>query len=217
MTPATSDSPASAAAIVRCDMSISIDGFTTGLEAQKPPFLDDRFHRVTGWIFSGSKAADLLTSERVEATGAYVMGRRMYDSAGDYWSVESPYKTDVFVVTHRPHEPIELKDGTVFRFVTEGGVPAAIAAAKAACPPGKRVHLSGGAHAVQQALAADLVDELHLNISPVLIGQGTRLFEGQPDRLTELEPIRVISDPDAPGADAGVLHVAYRLPRSQKG
>jgi dihydrofolate reductase len=191
-------------------MSISVDGFTAGLEAQQPPFLDDDFHRITRWVFGDDDAAKLMTAERVDNTGAYVMGRRMYDSAGEHWSVESPYKTDVFVVTHRPHEPVELKDGTVFRFVTEGGVPAAIAAAKAVCPAGKRVHLSGGAAAVQQALAADLIDELHLHVTPVLVGQGIRLFDGQPDRLTELEPVRVL---DAPG----VTHVSYRLPRSQKG
>lgn len=198
------------APIVRCDMAMSVDGFTTGLEARKPPFRDDRFHRVTRWVFDDDEATKLMHTERVEGTGAYVMGRRMYDSAGDYWSVESPYHTDVFVLTHRPHETIELKDGTVFHFVTDGGVPAAIAAAKAVCPPGKRVHLSGGAEVVQQALAADLIDELHLHIAPVLIGQGNRLFDGLPDRLVELEPTRVI-------AASGVTHLSYRIPRSQEG
>lgn len=196
--------------IVRCDMAISVDGFTAGLEAKKPPFLDDRFHRITRWVFDGDDATQLMHSERTNDTGAYVMGRRMYDSAGEHWSVESPYRTDVFVVTHRPHETVELKDGTVFRFPTEGGVPAAIEAAKAACPPGKRVHLSGGATVVQQALAADLIDELHLHVTPVLIGQGIRLFDDQPDRITELEPLRVI---DA----SGVTHISYRIHRSQEG
>jgi dihydrofolate reductase len=196
--------------IVRCDMSMSIDGFTTGLEAQRPPYLDDRFHRVTEWVFAADDATRLMHAEREDGTGAYVMGRRMYDSAGEHWSVESPYKTDVFVVTHRAHEPVKLADGTVFHFVTEGGVPAAIEAAKAVCPPGKRVHLSGGAAAVQQALAADLIDELHLHVAPVLVGQGTRLFDGLPDRLVELEPLRVI---DA----ASATHLSFRIPRSQKG
>lgn len=199
-----------AAPIVRCDMSISVDGFTTGEEAKQPPYLDADFHRITRWVFDGDEATQLMHAERTDNTGAYVMGRRMYDSAGDHWSVESPYRTDVFVVTHRPRETVELKDGTVFRFVAEGGVPAAIEAAKAACPPGKRVHLSGGAKVVQQALAADLIDELHLHITPVLVGTGTRLFEDQPDRLTELEPLRVIQAP-------GVTHVSYRILPTQKG
>lgn len=207
----TPESTPASAPIVRCDMAISVDGFTTGLEAQKPPFRDDRFHRITSWVFDGEDATKLMHAERVDNTGAYVMGRRMYDSAGDYWSVESPYRTHVYVVTHRAQEDIELKDGTVFHFVTEGGVPAAIAAAKAVCPTGKRVHLSGGAAVVQQALAADLVDELHLHITPVLVGQGTRLFDGLPDRLTELEATRVIE------AESGVMHLSYRIPRSQEG
>lgn len=198
------------APIVRCDMAISVDGFTTGLEAMEPPFLDDRFHRITRWVFDGDDATELMHRERTEGTGAYVMGRHMYDAAGEHWSVESPYRTDVFVVTHRPHETVELKDGTVFRFHTEGGVPAAIAAAKAACPPGKRVHLSGGAKVVQQALAADLIDELHLHIAPVLVGRGNRLFDDQPYRITELEPLRVI---DASGA----THISYRIHRPQEG
>lgn len=205
----TTSAPTGLPKIVRCDMAVSVDGFVAGLDALEPPFLGSDFHRVTSWVFDGSDATKLLHAERTDNTGAYVMGRRMYDSAGDHWSVESPYRTDVFVVTHRPHEPVELKDGTVFRFVTEGGFPAAIEAAKAACPPGKRVHLSGGASAVQQALAADLIDELHLHIAPVLIGQGIRLFDDRV-RRTELEPFRVI---DAPG----VTHVSYRIPHTQKG
>jgi dihydrofolate reductase len=190
-------------------MAVSVDGFVAGLDSQQPPFRGEDFHRITSWVFDGSDATKLMHAERTDNTGAYVMGRRMYDSAGDAWSVESPYKTHVFVVTHRPQEPVELKDGTVFHFVTEGGVPGAIEAAKAVCPPGKRVHLSGGASAVQQALAADLIDELHLHITAVLVGQGIRLFDDQP-RLTELEPFRVLA------AD-GVTHVSYRIPRAQKG
>lgn len=203
-TPNTPNTP-----IVRCDMAVSVDGFTAGLDAKKPPFLDAPFHRVTSWVFDGAEASQLMHAERTEGTGAYVMGRRMYDAAGEHWSVEAPYHKDVFVVTNRPHETVELKDGTTFRFVTDG-VPAAIEAAKAACAPGKRVHLSGGATVVQQALAADLIDELHLHITPVLLGQGIRLFDGQPARITELEPLRVI---DA----SGVTHISYRINRSQEG
>ncbi|MFL6115998.1 MAG: dihydrofolate reductase family protein [Catenulispora sp.] len=193
---------------VRCDMSISIDGFVCGLEAQKPPFLDDRFFRVTGWQFNDA-AAKALTAERSEQAGAYVLGRRMYDSAGEHWSVESPYRKDVFIVTHRAQEPIALADGTVFHFATDG-VPAAIEAARRACEPGKKVHVSGGADVIQQALAADLIDELHLHIAPVLIGQGTRLFDNLPDRMVELEPAGLI---DAPG----MTHLSFRSPRTQQG
>jgi dihydrofolate reductase len=195
--------------IVRCDMSLSIDGFVCGLQAQKPPYLDDRFFRVTDWQFAEDDAVKALTGERHEQTGAYVLGRRMYDSAGEHWSVESPYRKDVFIVTHRPQEDIALEDGTVFHFATDG-VPAAIEAAKQACGPGRKVHVSGGADVIQQALAADLVDELHLHISPVLIGQGTRLFDNLPDRMVELEPAGL---QDA----GGVTHLSFRIPHSQQG
>ena len=193
---------------VHCDISVSLDGFTTGLEAQKPPFLDDRFFRVTDWILGTDPIAKSVQAERVGETGVYVMGRHMYDAAGEHWSVESPYKTDVFVVTHRPHDPVALADGTTFRFVTDG-VAAAIEEAKRICPADKRVHVSGGAVVVQQALAADLIDTLYLHISPVLIGQGTRLFDNLPDRMVELEPAGMT---DA----AGMTHLRFRFPRAQK-
>lgn len=194
--------------IVRCDMSVSIDGFVCGLEAQKPPFLDDRFFRVTDWQFADNDTAKALTTERGDQAGSYVLGRRMYDSAGEHWSVESPYQKDVFIVTHREQDDIRLEDGTVFHFVA--GVPVAIEAAKKACVPGKKVHLSGGASVIQQALAADLVDELHLHIAPVLIGQGTRLFDGLADRMVELEPTGSSHVED-------VTHLSFRISHSQKG
>ncbi|NUR61931.1 MAG: dihydrofolate reductase [Catenulispora sp.] len=194
--------------LVRCDMSVSVDGFVCGLEARQPPFVDDRFHRVTGWQF-GDETAQAMVAERLEQAGAYVLGRRMYDSAGEHWSVESPYRKDVFIVTHRAAEDIRLADGTVFHFATDG-VPAAIAAAKQACEPGKKVHVSGGASVIQQALAADLIDELHLHVAPVLIGQGTRLFDNLPDRLTELEPDTVVQTP-------GMTHLSFRINHAQKG
>ena len=147
--------------VVRCDMSVSIDGFVCGLEAQKPPYLDDRFFRLTDWQFAEDDAVKTLTGERHEQAGRTSWASRMYDSAGEHWNVESPYRKDVFIVTHRPQQDIVLEDGTVFHFATEG-VPAAIEAAKRACEPGRKVHVSGGADVIEQALAAAHIDELHL-------------------------------------------------------
>ncbi len=212
---------------VRSDMTISLDGFICGLEAQKPPYLDDGFFRITQWIVKhfawqeqhglegGETSAPLddaeadLVAERIEQTGAYVLGRRMYDSAAGAWSEESPYRVPVFVVTHREQEPLALKDGTTFHFVTEG-VPAAIERAKQAAGA-KKAHVSGGADIVQQALAANLVDELHIHIAPVLLGQGTRLFDHLPDGIVELDRFRVVDSADA-------THLSFRIPRtSQEG
>ncbi|MEU0501502.1 alpha/beta fold hydrolase [Nocardia sp. NPDC005998] len=212
---------------VRCDMTISLDGFICGMEARKPPFLDDGFFRVTNWIvkhfawqqqhgLSGSTTvpaatdpeAELVT-ERIEQTGAYVLGRRMYDSAGSAWDEQSPYHVPTFVVTHRRQESRALADGTVFHFET-GGPAAAIARAKEVCREageGKNVHVSGGASLVQQAISAGLVDELHIHIAPVLLGQGTRLFDNLPDGIVELERYRVVDSADA-------THLSFRIPRS---
>ncbi len=213
--------------IVRCEMTISLDGFICGMEARKPPFLDDGFFRVTNWSVkhvawqkqygstgdSGTTAVTdpeaQLIAERIEQTGAYVLGRRMYDSAGGRWDEKSPYHVPTFVVTNRPRESKELADGTIFHFATEG-VAAAIARAKDVCREageGKNVHVSGGASIVQQALAAGLIDDLHIHIAPVMLGQGTRLFDNLPDRMVELERYRVVDSTDA-------THLSFRIPRT---
>lgn len=202
------------ATTVRCDMTVSLDGFIVGTGARKPPYLDDGFFRVVKWLtkyFDPDYVPDpsdpepALIQEREAQTGAYVMGRRMYDSAGDGWDVESPYKTPVYVVTHRPHDPVELEDGTTFHFVTSGGARAAIALAEQAAGD-RKVYVSGGAEIVQEALSAGLIDELHLHVAPVLLGQGTRLFDRLPDRMVELERFRVLASPD-------VTHLSFRIPR----
>lgn len=92
-----------------------------------------------------------MVTERIERTGAYVLGRRMFDSAGDEWDEASPYHVPTFVVTHRPQESRILADGTIFHFATDG-VAAAIAQARQVCRAagkGQDVHVSGGASVVQ--------------------------------------------------------------------
>ena len=205
---------------VRVDMTISLDGFICGLEAQKPPYLDDRFFRIVRWITNNAvwqerygmtdettpdPATDPVTeliTERERETGAYVLGRRMYDSAGGAWDEEAPYHVPTFIVTHREHEPVALADGTTFHFVTDG-FEAAIEQAKAAAGD-RKVHVSGGADIVQQAFAAGLVDELHIHIAPVLLGQGTRLFDNLPDRMVELDRFRTVDSADA-------THLGFRV------
>ncbi|MGV9412391.1 alpha/beta fold hydrolase [Nocardia sp. NPDC003693] len=216
--------------IVRADMSISLDGFVCGLGALEPPYLDEGFHRVTEWAvkhfvwqeqhgLTGETSATAVTdpeaeviAERVERTGAYVLGRRMFDSAGTEWDIESPYHVPVFVVTQRAEESRILADGTVFHFCTDG-VTAAIEQAIRVCRAagaGRDVHVSGGASIVQQALAAGLVDELHIHIAPVLLGRGVRLFDNLPAGIVELERYRVLDSADA-------THLAFRIPRRDAG
>jgi dihydrofolate reductase len=131
--------------------------------------------------------------EALTAAGAYVMGRNMFSPGrGEWdldwtgwWGEEPPYHAPVFVLTHYEREPIEMKGGTTFHFVT-GGITEALDRARAAAGE-KDVLIAGGAATVNQYLAAGLIDELNLHIAPVVLGQGERLFEGV-GRL-ELTPV----------------------------
>jgi dihydrofolate reductase len=139
------------------------------------------------------------------------MGRKMFggdpgpwgeDPWDGWWGDDPPFHTPVFVLTHHEREPLEMQGGTSFTFVTDGIEPALKQAKQAA--GGKDVSLGGGAGAVQQYLAAGLLDELQLNVVPVLLGDGTRLFDNLRGAEIELEPVRVVEAP-------GVTHLKYRV------
>ena len=112
---------------------------------------------------------------------------------------EPPYHAPVFVLTHHPHASIEMDGGTTFHFVTEG-FEAAFEQASAAGDGD--VDIAGGASSVRQALAAGVLDELLLDIAPVLLGDGERLFDGVDD--PGLEPVEVVHSPYA-------THIRYRI------
>jgi dihydrofolate reductase len=116
-----------------------------------------------------------------------------------WWGDEPPYHAPVFVLTHHERDPIEMEGGTTFHFVTTG-FDDALAQAQAAGDGD--VDIAGGASAVRQALAAGVVDELILNIVPVLLGEGERIFDGVSD--PGLEPIEALHSPNA-------THVRYRV------
>jgi dihydrofolate reductase len=136
--------------------------------------------------------------------GAYVMGRRMFDVGEEPWGDEPPFRAPVFVVTHRPRDVLERKGGTSFTFVTDG-LESAIDRARQAAGDAD-VTLSGGPDLVRRALAAGLVDELHLHVSPVLLGGGMRLFDRLDGAPIELERVDLVDSP-------GVTHVRYRPSR----
>ena len=156
------------------------------------------------------EADALARDELMKPRGAYVMGRNMFGpirGAWDeewrgWWGSEPPYHAPVFVLTHYPHDPIEMEGGTTFHFVTEG-FEAAFDRAKAAARDGD-VDIAGGASTVRQAFAAGVIDELMLDVVPVLLGTGERLFAGVQD--PGLEPVEVIHSPHA-------THVRYRIGR----
>jgi dihydrofolate reductase len=118
-----------------------------------------------------------------------------------WWGDEPPYHAPVFVLTHYEHEPIEMAGGTTFHFVT-GGFDEALAQAREAGDGD--VDVAGGASAVRQALATGELDELSLDIAPVLLGSGERIFESDLD-LT-FEPVEAEHSPLA-------THVRYLVLR----
>jgi dihydrofolate reductase len=144
--------------------------------------------------------------------GATIMGRNMFGPIrgpwhdakwSGWWGDNPPYHHPVFVLTHHPHEPIEMQGGTTFHFVTEG-IEAALERAFDAAGGGD-VRLGGGAATIQQYLKARLVDELHLAMVPVLLGSGERLFDHLDGGPVGYRCVELVSSP-------AVLHV--RLVRS---
>jgi dihydrofolate reductase len=116
-----------------------------------------------------------------------------------WWGPEPPYHAPVFVLTHHAREPIEMDGGTTFHFVT-GGFDAAYAQARETGGD-DGVDIAGGAWTVRQALIAGVVDELTLDIAPVLLGSGERIFDGV--ESLGMEPVEVLHSPLA-------THIRYR-------
>ena len=128
---------------------------------------------------------DWFTKWGFENVGAWILGRNMFGPVrGDWpdetwkgwWGDEPPYHVPTFILTHYPREPIEMKGGTTFHFVTDG-IEAALERARQAAG-GKDIRLGGGVSTVQQYLRAGLVDDLHIVVSPIFLGQGESLFAG---------------------------------------
>jgi dihydrofolate reductase len=191
-------------------MSISLDGFVAGPDQSRENPLGVRGRELHHWHLdeplheADARAQALLMRPR----GAYVMGRNMFGPIRGpwdaewrgWWGDEPPYHAPVFVLTHYAHDPIEMSGGTTFHFVTDGFDAAFERATEAA--NGRGVDIAGGASAVRQALAAGVIDELTLDIVPVLLSSGERLFEGVKD--PGLEQLEVIESPLA-------THVRYRV------
>ncbi len=209
---------------VRCHISISVDGYVAGPDQSIENPLGVGGERLHDWAVAlaawraahGRPGGEMNASTQVmegttENVGAAVMGRNMFGppTGGDWgdgewtgwWGDDPPYHYDVFVLTHHPREALEMKGGTTFHFVTDG-IERALERAMASAG-GKDVAVWGGADVVNQYLAAGLLDELELQIAPVVLGGGARLFDGVgPD--VRLDRVRVVEAP-------GVTHVKYRV------
>jgi len=196
--------------------SISLDGYSAGVKAGRDNPLGDDGERLHEWMVGlaawrerhdmdgGDDNADADAIDGVFATiGAVIMGRTMFETGEEPWGDEPPFHVPVFVLQHEPHEQIEKHGGTSFTFVHRGIEHALDLAQNVAGD--EDVLIAGGADTIQQFLAAGLLDELQIDLVPIVLGDGRKFFENLPTDL-RLEPIRVV---DGPGA----THIRYRVIR----
>ena len=179
--------------------SISIDGFGAGPRQDVKNPLGVRGTELHSWFFptetfrkkmtgqsDGSRGIDnQMALQGFAKVGAWILGRNMFgpvrgpwpdDSWQGWWGNEPPYHTPVFVLTHHARPPLVMQGGTTFYFVTDG-IESALSRARQAAA-GMEIRIGGGVATIRQSLQAGLVDELHLAISPVLLGEGEHLFSG---------------------------------------
>src|SRR5918994_7453190 len=207
---------------VRVHITVSADGYVAGPNQTLENPLGEgggdlhewalplrAFREPHGMEGGEVNASTPVLEESLANVGAEIMGRRKFgggpgpwgdDPWSGWWGEEPPFHMPVFVLTHPERPPLTLAD-TTFTFVTDGIESALVQARKAAA--GKDVVIGGGASAINQYLAAGLVDEPELHIVPLVLGGGARLFDGLGAEL-RLEQVRAIEAP-------GVTHLKYRV------
>ena len=178
--------------------AVSIDGFGAGTDQSLQNPLGVGGEDLHEWFFPtatfqkmygkghGEAGVDEGFARRgMEGIGAWILGRNMFahsrgpwpdDGWKGWWGEEPPYRCPVFVLTHHPRPPLEMKGGTVFHFVTDGAA-AALERARAAAGD-LDVRIGGGAETIRQYLRAGSLDELHVAVSPVLLGAGEPFWQG---------------------------------------
>ncbi len=203
---------------VLAGITISLDGFITGPDDRLGAGLGDGGERLHYWVFGGpwsyadgergvaSDVDNAYLDEVFSSGGAMICGRTMHDVV-DGWGDEPGFGMPMFVVTHRPHDPV-VKGETSFDFVTDG-IEAALDRARDAAGE-RNVIVMGGGDLLRQYLAAGLVDELTLTIAPVLLGAGKRLFDGISRTDIAFERKGVVESPWA-------THLRFRIGRAGAG
>jgi dihydrofolate reductase len=208
---------------LKFQISVSLDGFVAGPNQSEEHPLGEGGEQLHEWVFDLAawrkphgrdggevNASTPIFEEAIANVGATIMGRGMFgggpgpwgeDPWQGWWGEDPPFHHPVFVLTNHARETLELDGGNSFTFVTDGIESALSQAMEAA--GGKDVTIGGGAEAIQQYLAAGLVDEMLLNLVPVLLGGGARLLANLgPDR-GGFEQVEVVEAP-------GVAHLKYR-------
>ena len=205
---------------VIAEISMSLDGCVAGPDPSMEEPLGVGGEQVHEWVVATSSWRDAHGQQGGEATpesdmlaevndgiGVTIMGRKMFSggsgpweddtNADGWWGPEPPFRHPVFVLTHHERE-------TTFTFVTDG-IESALEQARAAAGD-SNIRVAGGAEAIQQYLAAGLVDELLLHTAPVFLGGGRRLFDGAAADLTgKFEGTRIVD------STTGVIHASYKV------
>ncbi|EAQ00129.1 hypothetical protein JNB_08159 [Janibacter sp. HTCC2649] len=175
--------------------SISLDGFATGdVQTLEEPF-GHAGQRLHEWMFPPEAGGETRARYGVDgalgavswdgSVGAEIMGRRKFwpypgpwtdDTWRGWWGENPPFHTPVFVMTHHPHESIEMDGGTTFHFVA--GTPAEVLATARESAGDLDIRIGGGPTIVREFLSAGLIDHLHLVVTPIVLGRGESLWEG---------------------------------------
>jgi dihydrofolate reductase len=178
--------------------SVSLDGFSAGVEQSLTHPLGIRGDEIFQWFFPTRAFLEMLGKEggetgidnefgrrAMEGFGAFILGRNMFgpirgawpdDQWKGWWGDNPPYHAPTFILTHYPRSPIEMLGGTTFHFVTDG-IESALHKAREAAGA-KDIKIGGGVQTVRQYIQAGHVDEIHLAIAPIALGQGEPLFSG---------------------------------------
>ena len=182
------------------NFTISLDGFAAGPRQSPDNPLGEGGLRLHEWIFGTRSFRELqgrgggetgvnddLFRARTAGVGATIMGRNMFgpvrgpwpdESWRGWWGEDPPFGHDVFVLTHYPRADLPMRNGTAFRFTA--AAPHEVLKMAMLAAGGQDVALGGGPATIRQFLSAGLVDEMHLAVAPVLLGEGERIFGGPP-------------------------------------
>jgi dihydrofolate reductase len=206
---------------VKLSITMSLDGFVAGPNQSESDPLGVGGEQLHSWLVSlkafrethGEEGGEVNAStpyaeEILGNVGATIMGRNMFgggpgpwdDAWRGYWGDNPPYHHPVFVLTRHPRQPLEMKGGTTFHFVTDG-IESALDQARAVAGD-QHVSIGGGASVAQQYLAAGLLDEMVVSLVPILLGGGARLFENLGEPPPTLRQVEAVEAP-------GVTHLRY--------
>jgi dihydrofolate reductase len=180
------------------DSGISLDGFFAGDNRGPQNPMGGVSGQIHSWMFAQKAFWEHLgfeggkedgrdgkyIRETIERTGAYIMGKRMFEEGEAVWPNDL-YKADVFVLTHEIREPWVQEGTTTFHFINDG-IESALEKARQSAK-GKDIRIQGGANTIQQFLNAGFIDEFFVHIAPVFIGSGIRLFDGINTNKYELQ------------------------------